>query len=552
MKIVLCGDLGSTGGYHVGDEAMAESVVEQIGARSEVEVVAVSGDPQDTVSRYGWGAVPRIGFASLRTDAQRDARLDAVLQAAGGETGALPWADDAWKVIHAVTDADAVVISGGGNLSSTWPEHIYERAALARLAALFNKRLVVTGQTIGPHLTGRHGELVAGVLTSAVLVGVREAASRGLALRLGVVPDRLVSVVDDAAYLRGSDAGTLVVEGPYIAATFSPDSGLLDVDGYVSAIADLLTHVSESSGLKIVLVPHHAKESDSAVAGDLKMHDSIAEAVGSDHIEVLPILTAREVATITRNAALVISTRYHPVVFALGASVPALGIGVDCYTSIKIRGSMENYGVENYAVSVASLALGGARAAVDELLASTDVVTAHLDRVNEVRKKESAAWWDAVVAVLEGGDSVSVASLTPVDTLECGEWSAVSRALRTWSEEVSLRVGAERIHHATLSSEAAPLVDQVAALEREVAALSAELSASVDEIESLRAGVDAAHQLVSAKLRPVATWIDDRPSVGELRAELDAVYSSRAFRLATLLRRIYVKARTVFRRRPAA
>ena len=253
MKIVLLGDLGSTGGYHVGDEAMAESVVEQIGARRQVEVVAVSGDPEDAVSRYGWGAVPRIGFAApLTTDAQRDSRLNTVLRAAGGETNGLAWADDAWKVIHAVADADAVVVSGGGNLSSTWPEHVYERVALARLAALFNKRLVVTGQTIGPHLTGRHAELVAEFLTSAVLVGVRESSSRELALRLGVVPDRLVSVVDDATYMRGSDAGSALPEGPYVAATFSADTGLADFDGCISSIADLLDGVAESFGLRVV------------------------------------------------------------------------------------------------------------------------------------------------------------------------------------------------------------------------------------------------------------------------------------------------------------
>ena len=42
----------------------------------------------------------------------------------------------------AVAEADGVVVAGGGNLASTWPLHVYERAALAGIAARLRRPLV--------------------------------------------------------------------------------------------------------------------------------------------------------------------------------------------------------------------------------------------------------------------------------------------------------------------------------------------------------------------------------------------------------------------------
>lgn len=543
MKIVLLGDLGSAGGYHAGDEAMAEAVVDELASRTSVEVVAISGDPLDTSTRYGWEVVPRVDFSLLTSDSERDARLDAVLNAARGETNSLAWGDPAWKVIHAVAAADAVVISGGGNLSSTWPEHVYERATLALLAALFNKRHVVTGQTLGPQLTARHGELVASVVTSASLVGAREQPSYDVALRLGVNPDRLVRVVDDAAYMQGQ-SDTSLPTGPYVAATFSPDSGPLDTTTYVEAIAALLDTIAESSGLRIVLIPHHATEINGAVTGDLVTHQAIASASVSADIQILPPLTGREIVAITDNAALVVSSRYHPVVFALGAAVPALGIAVDAYTSTKIHGAMASFGVGDFTVSVGSLLNGGADAAAADLIGRIADIRDHLKRVNTVRKAESAAWWDAVAATLAGADDVTTpADLASVPSFDGLGWSSTTKALRSWSELVSARFSADHLENAAVQADAQACRARADGLEREIATLADDLASSADEIDALRASVAAAHQLISDPLRPVAVWLEDLPSIQALTAELNAIYQTRTFRYLDRPRRIYQRLR---------
>lgn len=541
MKIVLLGDVGSTGGFHLGDEAMAEAVVAELGARTPLSVVAVSGDPVDTAERYGWEVVPRIGF-SADGDEQSEARLDRVLAAASGDPHALPWSDPAWHVIHAVAACDAVVISGGGNLNSSWPEHVYERAALASLSALFGKRHVVTGQTVGPHLTRRHGEIVGGILTSAAAVGAREAATYETALQLGVPPERLVQTVDDAAYLAG-EGDREALSQPYVAATFSPHGGLLDHDRYVTGIAALLDDVHRATGYPVVLVPHQGTAHDGELTGDLAMHQSIVDACSSAPVTALGVVSSRRAVRVTQDAALVISSRYHPVVFAMAGSVPAIGLGVDVYTSTKIRGALSNYGMGDYALSVASLTDGGALAAAEDLRERATEIRSHLERVNEVRRHENAAWWDTAVGALTTGDVAAHGRLREVEEFAGSSWTATAHVLRSWSDAISTRIVGSALASAAVYDEA-HVQARVDELELEAAALSSRLADALDEIETLRISARAAHELLSTELRPLVQWSRDLPTVRALEAERDALYGTRTFRYLRGPRELYRKLRS--------
>ncbi len=543
MRVVVLGDLGGAGGYHAGDEAMAEAVVDGLAEHEDrLTVVAVTGDEADTRDRYGWDTVPRIGFAGLADDAARDSRLESVLEAAGGSSTALAWDDPAWKVIHAVGEADAVVISGGGNLSSTWPDHVYERAALAGIAARFTTPHVVTGQTLGPHLTARHGELVSSVLTSAALVAAREQPSYDLALRLGVPAARLARVVDDAAYLDTSTLTEPLPQAPYIAATFAPATGFVTTEDYVRAIAAMLDAVAATSGLPVLLVPHHATRDGERVTGDLTVHGAIADAVTTAQVDVLEPVSARRAAQLVAGARLVLSTRYHPVVFAAAAGVPAVGIGVDAYTSTKIHGALANYGAGALAVSVASLVRGELPALVDSVLQREDDVRAHLARAGAVREAEREAWWAAVHAAFTVGSAPRPVPFAEVAELDPTDATAV--ALREWSEVVSSSFESERLAMSQERAATTALRDRVDLLERERADLAAELALARDEVDTLRTGARAAYELAS-RAWPLE-HADDRsgPAVEALRSEIAAIYSTRTFRYLERPRLLYRRLRS--------
>lgn len=525
MRVLVIGDIGAESSYHAGDEAMAVAAVDELRLRDPgLEVVAVSGAPAATTARYGWSAVPRCGFAALVGDAQRDARLAAVLAAGDGRSDALGWSDPAWTVIEAVGRCDAVLVTGGGNLNSTWPEHVYERAALAGLARQFGRPLVVTGQSIGPHLARRHGELTNDVVTSAALVGARERRTYATALALGVPAERLRLTTDDAKFLVTPE-GDPAPE--HLAATFAAGSGLVHRDVYVRRLGALVAHAHRSTGLPVRLVAHdgslHGKD------GDTALHEAVREAAGGTGVEVVPFAPGQEPAA-ARAAQLVLSTRYHPVVWALSAGVPALAVATDAYTRTKIAGTLELDGLGALCVGPASLVGGAALDVFDEVWARREELTARHAPVLAAQRASSAAWWDAVHAALSGGPAQAPDDLALPEQVEIASLGAAGRELDDWSLAVSADVtnvalaGAERDEASRL------LHARVEELELEVARLGSAVDEAADEAGLLRENLRAAHELNESPLAELAASVRGERLIGELEKELADLRATRTFR----------------------
>jgi polysaccharide pyruvyl transferase WcaK-like protein/uncharacterized coiled-coil protein SlyX len=544
IRLVVMGDLGDPAGYHAGDEAMAEAAVLELAARTELAVTAVSGDPADTRERYGWEAVARFGFSDVEpsVDGARDARLRAVLDGARGEPAALGWDDPAWDVIHAVAAADAVLVAGGGNLNSWWPVHVYERAALAGVAAAFGRPVVVSGQTLGPALTGRHGELVSGTLTSARLVGVREAASFDVARSLGVLEARLALTVDDATFVPGEAVVDLPARA--VAVTFASHTGMLDPTSFVASVARLLEHTVDVTGLDVVMVPHQGRSDEASSSGDVALHEQIRDSMSrhADRIRLLPVLTARQIAAVTRSAELVLSSRYHPVVFGLGAGVPTLGLVVDEYTSTKIHGALANFGAGAHAFSVAALLDGSLEEAVTDVWARRADISATLTATAAVRATESRAWWDAVVVALDDG-APAPTGLDDVDAVTPGPWAERVGAQRAWLDELSRRTGSAELSIAELTATIEGLEATVAELRLAVASLQATCDEAAEEADDLRRSAQASQLLAAEVLAPLLEWVDEQPRAGELEAELQALRDTRTFRYLRVPRELYRRTR---------
>jgi hypothetical protein len=182
------------------------------------------------------------------------------------------------------------------------------------------------------------------------------------------------------------------------------------------------------------------------------------------------------------------------------------------------------------------------------LLGRREEIADHLRAVQAVRAVESDLWWDGVTAVLLGADSTGKpADLSPVAAFAGGGWTKASFALRTWSDAVSLRLGADRLAGVQARAEAASLVEKVDSLEREIGSLEADIAESADEMDTLRASARAAHQLVSDQLRPLALLAAEAQSVQAARSELNAMYNTRTFRYLERPRRLYGKVYRKFR-----
>ncbi len=401
MRVVVIGDIGVIDDVvHIGDEAMFEEFVAQARIRS-VDVVGVSANPGETASRHGIAAVPRIGF-DFRGPGARDAmdeRMSRVL-AEVGRPGTLDEGDPALQTIEAIRGADAFAVAGGGNLASNWPLHIWERATLGAVAETLGKPVVVSGQTLGPELTPRDSDLLGSLLRSARLVGVREQPSHGVALSLGVDPARLQRTIDDATFV--ADAAPAPRSG-YCLVSFSLHLAGYPRAEFVALAAATLDAVVGQTGLEVVFFAHFGSTDASTVTGDSAIHAEIAAAMREPSSVIAPSSVA-EAAGLARAAALVVSSRYHPVVFAAAAGVPTFAISVDDYTAIKLRGALSTGGQDSV-VALTDLDPVRAGAVVAGLWRDREAIAAAAAARREHNLASSRDWWDRVFAALGGATS---------------------------------------------------------------------------------------------------------------------------------------------------
>jgi len=401
MRIVVIGDVGVVDGMmHIGDEAMFDALVEALRARGASSIVGISAAPAETAQRYGVEAVRPIGFTGGRAD--MESRFAAVLRCAAGER-ALPADDPAWGVIDAVAGADAVAVAGGGNMASNWPMHVFERAALGAVAEAFGRPLVVTGQTIGPRLDPADGALVGGLLRSARLVGVRERASERLALELGVARERLAANRDDATFLGLGDADAagddVPAEAP-IVVSLSLHLGGLPRGRAVTGLAAALDRLAERAGRPVVFHPHFGSLDPSRAAGDEVLHDEVRGAMRAPARAMQPG-DPRPAARLARGAAMLVTSRYHPAVFAGPGGAPIAALSADDYTGVKLRGATgwwDQQGVVDLATATGS---DGADA-LGRVWETREQAHADAARLRPAAEAASAAWFDRVVDALGG------------------------------------------------------------------------------------------------------------------------------------------------------
>ena len=253
---------------------------------------------------------------------------------------------------------------------------------------------VISGQTLGPQLDADDALMLSELLEIANLVGVRELDSLRLADTLGTYAELNP---DDASFLADLHPSTAPLPPfPYCLVTLAGHTGSTDRGRFVDSMAELLDDVARNSGLGIVFSGHFAPF-DGEPRGDEVMHELVRSAMEQPS-GVARVADSAESAALARGASMVISSRYHPVVFAVSGGVPAIGIPVDDYTTTKLTGALGNFG-QSSVVPAASLTAGDGIAVARQVWRSHGSIRADgLARAAEQRAT-ATAWWDRVAAL---------------------------------------------------------------------------------------------------------------------------------------------------------
>jgi polysaccharide pyruvyl transferase WcaK-like protein len=344
---VLLADIGGARDLHVGDEAMLYANVLRLRRLFPgVRLTLLSRDPAYSAHTYQAEALRPFGFSTdAAQEAERSALLEQIRARLNGREAAL--SETAQAVIDAIATADGVFISGGGNMSSSWPHHLYERIALLECARAAGIPAVITGQTLGPNLSAGHRQLLRGALPIAALVGLRERPSYLLALALDVPAESVVYQLDDALFMPDAPLMQAALPAePFIAVTLHPMAYAFGERTY-PMLAGQLEAIARQTGLALAFIPHVAESNGRTDLSDVVVGEALEQALRAP-LHRLPLLEPAQAVWATRQAAMVISSRYHPLVFATSVARPALGLPMDEYTEIKLGGALRHAGLEQW------------------------------------------------------------------------------------------------------------------------------------------------------------------------------------------------------------
>lgn len=467
MRVTVIGDIGWRYLYHLGDEAMTEAAIDMLRARGIDDIILVAGEPEVSEAFYGLPCVPRVGFKSGWNRARNSTHLDGVTETLQKGTFA------EGSIYAAIRDSDALLIAGGGNMNSNHYHLLYERLAATRIAEFFGKPLFVTSQTVGPQLRPMDREKAAEIAQYATCFGARELTTFELLRTLTDHPETVHHTMDDAMLLRSNDESRAAVEeldtgDRYIVASFTNHQGTVwnDADTYYRDIAALCDALAVRHDANVLLAPHAGSLDPERTTRDQESNATIAGHSTSGRVRELRQVTAREDVSLIEGALLSLSTRYHPTVFGPAAATPTGSIAPSYYSSIRMRGSMRNIGLERFVVPTVAMHL--AEDAFSELITDAASVRAHMEKSRAIAADYQNRWWDSIVDAIKTGTWTSPGSLPQIETyVPKGEWSRENESLTSVSDLYTSVIEQKRWANEDLASARAQAKKLRAALTKE-------------------------------------------------------------------------------------
>ena len=410
MRVAVVCDMGREP-YHVGDEAIASATVHQLVSRGHQPILFSHGPAQTSEDFPEHHVVPAVGVpfeaagqSALLGAARRPRSLWSSAEAAALGPAA-----------EALSSTDALLIAGGGNLISLWGALLlYERLVMVELAAAGGLPVVVSGQTFGPVFSSRDAREVTTTLSRCTAIGVRDRRSADLAADLVAarVPIwlGLDAVATTGRVAASADTGRSArspgrpeapgPSGPIVIAATLPFEGELGTPLDPRCLAAELDTAAERTNATVVLVPQVGRPGTRD--GDVAAHDRIVAASTSGRLSSLPVDRVPAALALPADTSIVVTTRFHPAVFAYAAGRPALALALDDYGQCRMDGAAQAWGLAGRTVSAWCLRPGELGELIVECLAERAAVGAHLQARRPALVAFEAAWWDAIDTALRG------------------------------------------------------------------------------------------------------------------------------------------------------
>lgn len=337
-KILLVGDIG--GGekhYHAGDEAMSyETIRIYLQYLDKSSLTAFSRIPFNDC--YGIHREPNLEWPTKAMKA-RNYFLILVCKCVLYRFFKI----DTFKpfqlsFIKTIERNDIVHFTGGGNMNSIFSYFFYYYLFIIAVAKIFGKKVLLISQTIGPfHFIDWIFALM--FINAADAVALREPPGQSH-VSIGILKKNVIAMLDAAYKMPISSSYAPPQKKHKIRIGLSLHSWKKYDASFIATIfKPVFGKLSKKYDLEFILIPHlfFLDNNDTSFMKKVTKSISPQNVVSIDEYALFSsdALQKTAIKKLTGSVDILVSTRYHGVVFALSQNIPVLTLEYDPYYSRK-------------------------------------------------------------------------------------------------------------------------------------------------------------------------------------------------------------------------
>jgi len=256
------------------------------------------------------------------------------------------------RLFTTLLNSDILFLSGGGYLTTTTLSRLWDNMLFIRLADILGVPVIMSGQTI--LLQDRFSSRLAkwGMKNVKFIYLRDKFESEEYLKSIGISEDKIKSTFDDALFIRGASTDLVLkvlkrnnidVHKPYCVVNIYQHKALLK--NYHLALrqwASALDSIVSELGLQIVFLPFLPIE-EVVAEKIVKLMQSPSFLIPYNYDFKIPI-------GIVRNASLCLTTKHHPIIFAMGGGVPVVSVAFDEYFLHKNKGALRIFEQEEFLI----------------------------------------------------------------------------------------------------------------------------------------------------------------------------------------------------------
>ncbi len=246
--------------------------------------------------------------------------------------------------------ADAVVVHGGGVLTSATRSRLWEYSLTVEMASKFSKLVLARSQQIGPFDTADDRARIKSLIRGCSYISTRDKNQSSQAVRDILDVDCVYEGVDDAFVMERTFNSRKILESygleprRYICLGFRQNSRAGVSEQALERTCVIANMARNELSARLVLLPQGPFDVSSLV--------KIKNQIGGDASVIEPKDYFRDPVAIASNARAMIASPHHSLIFSLRGGVPILSPVSGAYYSFKNKGSMRFFGLEDFVIDI--------------------------------------------------------------------------------------------------------------------------------------------------------------------------------------------------------